>query len=213
MATRRRKPVEEPEVVEDAFEELEDADEELEELEEDDTDAEEVEEAPKTRGRKCAPAKKAGPAPKAGKSSDSNDYSTSWLAEYVSEQTGENIDARSLRMLLRKMADNGELEREVGTDRSRYTFPKGANDPTVKLIIRKVKSGELKAAKSAGLEKVKANAAAKKTTARKAAAAAKVEEAEETPAPARRTRAAKSAPAKATPAKATPRRRTRAAAE
>ena len=209
MATRRRaKAAPEPEVVEeDAFEELDEDTDDLEELED---DAEEVEETPalKPRGRKAAPKTitEKGTAVKAA--SAGSEYNSAWLAEHVSEVTGESHDARSLRMLLRKMAENGELDRTVGEDRSRYTFPKGANDPTVKLLVRKIKSGELKAVKKAGLENVKAKAAAKKAT------APAEDEAPATPRRTRATKATKAAPAKAAPAKATTRtRRTRAAAE
>lgn len=208
-ATRRRKAAPEPEPVEteDAFEELDDVDEDddLEEI----GDEDEVEEPAPTKAKrgakKAAPAKKA-PAAKA-ESSDANGevYNTAWLAEHVTEVTGENHDSRSIRMLLRKMAANDELARVVGEDRTRYVFPKGPNDMIVRLVVKKVKAGELKAAKSEGLERVKKTAAAKKTTTRAAAS-----ESETAKRPGRKAAAKAAAPAKAAP---TNRRRRAAAAE
>ena len=205
--TRRRKAAPEPVVEEDAFEDLDDLDDEgtedLEELE----DEPEEEPAPKRRTRKTA----AAPAASNGKSAsdDASPYNTAWLAEHVAEMTGEAMDSRSLRILLRKMANDGTLAREVGTDRSRYTFPRGENDPVVKAVIKRINAGELKAAKREKLEEVKKTAPAKKTI-RKAAAAEPVEE--ETSAPRSRSRraATKAAPAKVAPASG---RRRRAAAE
>lgn len=207
-ATRRRKaaPAEPVEEVEgDAFEELDDLEDDVEEAPaakpakrtrrtRTAEPVEEVEETPR-RARKAAPAKAAAAATE---DTGSSEYNTSWLAEYASEVTGVDMDGRAARMLLRKMANDGDLDRTVGEDRGRYTFPKGANDATVKKFISRVKNGDMTSARREGLEKV---------TKKKAAA-----EVDEAPAP-RRTRkapATKAAPAKATPART---RRTRAAAE
>lgn len=189
--TRRAAAPVEPIEDDDAFEELEDDTDDADELED-------VEEAPApktTRGRKAAPAKATTKA--APKADDANPYNSAWLAAHVTEQTGVPVDSRSLRMLLRKMAAAGELERTVGEDRNRYSFPKGANDPTVKAVVRKVKAGELTVAKREGLDKVKTTTGAKKAAPAKDAAPA-----------ATRRAAAKDA----TPAKAAPSRRRRAAA-
>lgn len=208
-ATRRRKaapaaPVEEIEG--DAFEELDDLEDDVEEAPaakpakrtrrtRTAEPVEEVEEAPR-RARKAAPAKAAASAEDTGAS----EFNTSWLAEYASEVTGVDMDGRAARMLLRKMASDGDLDRTVGEDRGRYTFPKGANDPTVKKFISRVKNGDMTSARREGLEKV--------TTRKKAAAPVE----DEAPAPrrSRKAPATKAAPAKATPART---RRTRAAAE
>jgi hypothetical protein len=173
--TRRRKPAEAPPPVEDdAFEDLDDGDD-LEEI------VDEPEEAPKPRrGRKPT---KAAAAPDPVVTTEGDPYNSAWLAEHVTEVTGESHDARSVRMLLRKMANDGTLPREVGVDRTRYTFPKGENDPIVKAVIKRINAGELRTAKREQPEKV-------------------------AEAPAKRTRA-KATPAKATPAKRT---RSRAAA-
>lgn len=212
MATRgtstraKAAPVEEPE--EDEFEEMDESeeDEDLEELEEAGED--EAEETPAPKGKKAT-------GTKAAPKKDSIQFGSPWLAQYVTEVTGETLDSRAVRMLLRKLAKDGKLEREVGVTRDRYQFT-GPNDPTVKLVLAMVKSGEAKAMKQAGLAAVKEKAEQKKAAA-KAAKAAEVEEAEEVdedeeveeaPKP-RRTRAAapKPGPAKAAPAKATTSRR------
>lgn len=194
MAARRRAAAPAP------VEELEEIDE-LEEVGDDDG-LEELEEAPEPEpvkpAKRTRAAAKAAPAPaktaKATKAAaapaETSEYDSNWLASHVSEETGIDHDGRSVRMLLRKLAKEGAFAREIGEDRSRYTFPKGANDPVVKKIIVMVKSGEAKAVRNEGLETVKANAAAKKAA------------------------PAKTAPAKAAPAKATSTRtaRTRRAA-
>jgi antitoxin component of RelBE/YafQ-DinJ toxin-antitoxin module len=139
--------------------------EEIDELEEpaDDDALEELEEEPdpapaakRTRGAKKAPAPLKKPPP----TDPSEQFDSTWLAEHVTEETGVQYDSRAIRMLLRKLAKNGALAREVGEDRSRYIFPKGANDPTVRAVIKMVKSGEAAAVKREGLDKVQANRAA-----------------------------------------------------
>lgn len=197
-ATRRRKAAAEPEPAEteDAFEELEDDEDDLEELGDD-----EEESAPVKAKRG---AKKAAPK-KVEDESVEEVYNTAWLAEHVTEMTGDNHDSRSIRMLLRKMAKNDELARVVGEDRTRYVFPRGPNDPIVRLVVKKVKAGELKAVQQEGLERVKKTA--KKTTPRAAAPES------ETAPPAKRSgrKAAAKAATKAAPT--TKRRRAAATAE
>jgi hypothetical protein len=157
---------------------------------------------PAKRSRaKATPEPKPAAAPKtpAGSGFDSN-----WLAEHASETLGRDVDSRTVRMAIRALAADGTIEREVGTDRSRYDFPKGANDPTVKAVLAKLKSGP--APRAPKTDDAPAAAPAKRT--RKAAAP--VEDAiEEIPAkPTRRRAPAKTAaPAKATPATAPRRRR------
>lgn len=162
----------------DELEELDDP-----EVDEEDDDLEELEEEPppatakKTarKAAKAAPAKsaprRAAPAPAA----ESSEFDSNWLAAHVTEETGITYDSRAIRMLLRKLAKDGSLAREVGTDRSRYVFPKGANDATVKAVIRMVRSGEAKNVQQAGLETARASKAAKsapaKAPAKKAAPA------------------------------------------
>ena len=197
-ATRGRKaapkaaPAPEPET--DEFEE---------ELEGDDTDLEELEETDDEPAKEEKPKRKPPTRPKI-------DFGSPELASYVTEKTGESYSARDIRMLLRKLAKDGKLAREVGVDKQRYEFT-GPNDPTVKLVLRMIQDGTAKALKQEGLQKVKDLAAerkAAKAAAAEAEAEDEMEEVEEAPKPTRRRVAAA---AKATPAKAAPRRRASAA--
>ena len=78
----------------------------------------------------------------------------------MNEVTGSDYDARAIRMVLRKLARDEVIEREIGTDRSRYTF-NGPTDVRVKAVIKSVRSGAVETAKSEGIEKAKATRAAK----------------------------------------------------
>lgn len=152
---------------------------------------EDVEEAPAPARKRAA--KKPASAPEADESDAPSEFNSAWLAEHVSDMTGIDIDSRAVRMALRKLAADGQLSREVGVDRGRYTFPKGANDSTVKRIVKMFTDGE-------------------STTPKRAA----VVEDEVEEAPAKRTRKAPATKKAAAPAKATAStrgRRTRAAAE
>lgn len=192
MARRKAAAVEPEEVLEDVDEldDLDTEDEDLDELE-DDEPAEEETPAPAKRGKKAAPAKtaKAAPAKEEGSGNDSN-----WLAGHVNELLGTEYDARSIRMVLRRMANDGELAREVGVDRVRYDFPKGAADPIVKKLVARIKGGAVKQARDEGLAQAKATRAAKTAPAKTAPAKT---------GPAKKT-------SKAAPAKAAPTRRRRA---
>jgi hypothetical protein len=194
-------PVEEPE--DDEFEDVEEMeDEDLEDLEEVGDDEDEAPAKPVKATKTTKATAKAASAPKFGSAE---------LAAYITEQTSENYDGRSVRMLLRKLAADGKLERVVGETRDRYSFT-GPNDPTVKAVLAMVKSGEAKAMKQAGLQAVKAKADARRAAA-KAAKATEVEDAEEVveeTKPRTTTRTRKAAPTKTAPAKATPTTRRRA---
>lgn len=207
--------VEELEELDDAtddegIEELEDdadadTDEDVEELV-DDEDVEELEEepvveppAPKKRAAKPAAAK-AAPVKKAV---EAPEFDSNWLAEHVNKVTGAEYDARSIRMLLRKLAKDGKLQREVGVDRGRYSFS-GPNDPIAKAVVTMVKSGEAAEMKKAAIDEMKAKVNKNVPEAPAKAAPAKATKA----APAKAV-ATKAAPAKAT---TTATKRTRPAA-
>lgn len=154
---------------------VEDDDLELEELEEVDETP-----APKKASKKAAkaapaeaPAKKSRKAASEDDDAESSAYGAAWLADYVNEQVeGKNYSAANIRVLLRKLAADGTLDREVGTDRSRYSFS-GPNDPIVKAVVKHVKAGTLEAAQKARLEAVaskKADAAPAKKAGKKASA-------------------------------------------
>ncbi len=214
MATTTRraaaKPAPEPEVVEDEFDEVED--DELEDV----TEEDEVEETPAPKAKRAAKPKTDG-APKApAVRQPAIEFGSPWLAAYVTENTDETYDSRAIRMLLRKLAKDGALDREVGVTRERYTFS-GPEDPTVVAVLEMITSGKAKELKQAGLQAVKDKAAAAKAAKAKAKAEAAEAEPEdedddmeeveeETPAPKRRVAKA------AAPAKAAPATRRRAAA-
>jgi hypothetical protein len=141
--TKASKPAPEPE-------EIEEDDEELEELEEDEaTDA-----APKSSG------------------GDEVVFGASDLAALLTKKTGKTITARDLRTLLRKMARDGRLDREITAgNRSRYSWS-GPKDPEVVAIIKAVTSGELEQGKKEALAKLKEQKAARQAEKAKAAAKA-----------------------------------------
>lgn len=212
--TRRKKTTApEPEVTEttedeeDAFEELESEDEDVEEtdgdIEDEDDDLEELEEdeapeeeepEPTTTKRKAKATKSTGKTT-IKKAVDVPAFGSTQLAAHITEATGQSYDARSVRVLLRRVAKdpNGPLKREIGAERTRYSFS-GPDDPTVKAIVAMVKSGEAQKIKQEGLDSVKKKAAAKKAAAKAAAPA-------EDEAPKRKAKATKAAPAKATATK------------
>jgi topoisomerase IA-like protein len=197
---RRTAPVE-PEELEDDVEELEDVDEEIEELDVDEEPEElEDEPAPK-RGRKAAPAKaaaakkapakKAPATKKAPPAREEIEFDSNWLAEYVNEAVGTDYDGRAVRMLLRKLAKDEVITREIGVDRSRYSFT-GPADPSVKAVLRLARAGGVEDEKAAALEKARAAKAAK---AKAAPAKATKAPARKAAAPAKATRARRARPA------------------
>jgi len=119
-------------------------DEDLEDIEVDE-DEDVEEEAPKAKTKK-KPAKAEDPT-----------FGAKELAAHIADLTGDEVNARSLRTLLRKMARDGRINREVSQDnRTRYSWD-GPNDPEVKKIIKAYQKGELAAEKKAALDKLKAS--------------------------------------------------------
>lgn len=171
-STKPAAPVE-PDEVEDLDVEVEDtADEEVDtdvEVEDDaedgddldDLEVEDAEEEPEPAPKKSAK-KKAADAPAKPKA-EPIQFGSAWLAEHVSKETGKDYNAFGIRTLLRKLVKDGVLDRNVGEDRSRYSFS-GPNDATVKAVIKAIKSGDAEKAKAAKIEEAK-KAAAKKTAA------------------------------------------------
>lgn len=131
---------------------------------------------------KAAPKKAAAkPAPTATKTAnDPIEFGSAWLVDHVNEQAGTSYTASTLRILLRKLTREGVLEREA-EGRQRYNFPKGANDPQVKAIVKAVKGGAAEKAKAERLEGLKEQRAAKKKAApaKKSRSKKAVEEVEE----------------------------------
>lgn len=165
--------------------EPEELDDDLELEEDDDLEEDDEEEAPAPK------AKKTRKAPATTKGADG--YGIAWLADHIADTTGTSTSPTALRVLLRKMANDGTLDREVGTDKSRYSFT-GENDRTVKAIIKQVKAGALEKKPRTGnadnlaaaraAKAAKAAGATAPTKTKKAKAAIEVEEA----APAKATR-------------------------
>lgn len=171
-----------------AVEELDDDDLELV----DDDDAETAKPKGKAKGKNKSAEK---PAPKAER--ESNILGASWLAEHINEELGTNLTAANVRVILRKMAADGDIEREVGTDRARYSFT-GEKDATVRAVLKRVRSGEATSNKAEALE-----AATAPRKARKAAAETEVE----TEKPAKKAKRTKAEPEPEPVAKPARRRR------
>jgi hypothetical protein len=112
-------------------------------------------------------------APSKNGSADEVVFGASDLAKLLTEKTGKTVTARDLRTLLRKMARDGRINREITAgNRTRYSWS-GPNDPEVKAVIKSVTSGELEQGKKEALAKLKEQKAAK--NAEKAKAARKAE--------------------------------------
>lgn len=152
----------------------------------------EVEEAPEAEVKPKRTRKAAAPKADAEPKAPASEFTSAWLARTVTEQTGVDLDARGLRVVLRKLAKDGKIQREVGTDRTRYDFSGGLENPTVQAVIEAVKAPK---AEKVAPAKVDAPAPAKKAAPKKAAAPAATEG--DTPAPTRRRRPAKAATAEA----------------
>ena len=120
-------------------------------------------------------AKKAAKAEAPAAKAPAIEYGSAWLVAHVNEQAGTSYSASALRILLRKLTKDGVLQREA-EGRQRYNFPKGANDPQVKAIVKAVKSGAAEKAKTERLEDLKSKrAATKKAAPAKKGKAAKAE--------------------------------------
>ena len=121
------------------------------------------------------------------------------IVTLITEKLGQTTTTRELRTLLRKMARDGRLDREiVPGNRARWEWA-GPNDPEVKEILKAFKSGELEADKQEKLAALKEQKAAKKAAAAAAAAEEDDEDEDEAPAPKKRP-ARKTAKPKAKPA-------------
>ena len=101
------------------------------------------------------------------------------VAELIKVKTGKTVKSRDLRTLLRKMARDGRLDREiVAGNRARWEFD-GPSDPRVEAILEAYENGELEADKQEKLEALKKRKADQKAAEAKAAAEGDDEELEE----------------------------------
>ncbi len=123
---------------------------------------------------KPAPAKTEAPA------EDLAIFGVSDVADLIQVRTGKAVKTRDLRTLLRKMARDGRLDREiVAGNRARWEFD-GPSDPRVEAILEAYENGELEADKQEKLAALKERKAAQRAAAKDAAEAeAEDEELEE----------------------------------
>lgn len=120
--------------------------------------------------------KAAAPAPEAAETEAA--FGVAQVAEIIQVRTGQTVKTRDLRVLLRKMASDGRLTREIiPGNRTPWTF-EGPEDPQVEAIVEAFEAGELEADKKEKLDALKAKKTAERA-AKKAAAEAEADEAEE----------------------------------
>lgn len=125
--------------------------------------------AKKTPVKKQTAAK---PAPKAeAPATQEVTYGVADVADLINTKTGKVVKTRDLRNLLRKMARDGRLDREiVAGNRARWEFD-GPTDPRVEAIVEAFESGELEADKQEKLAALKERKAAQRAAAKEAAEA------------------------------------------
>lgn len=128
----------------------------------------------KTAAKKAAPAK-AAPKAAPAEATDEEVFGVSDIVELLKVRTGKTVKTRDLRILLRKMARDGRLDREiVAGNRNRWVWS-GPEDPEVDLIIEAFEAGELEADKQEKLQALKDKKAAERAAKAKAAAEAEDE--------------------------------------
>lgn len=129
----------------------------------------------KTAAKKTAPAKAAPKAAPAAEVTDEEVFGVSDIVELIKVKTGKTVKTRDLRILLRKMARDGRLDREiVAGNRNRWVWS-GPEDPEVDTIIEAFEAGELEADKQEKLQALKDKKAAERAAKAKAAAEAEDE--------------------------------------
>lgn len=107
-------------------------------------------------------------------------FGVSDIAELIKVRSGKEVKTRDLRTLLRKLARDGRLDREiVAGNRERWTWS-GPTDPEVDVILEAYDNGELEADKLEKLNALKERKAEQRAAkaAEKAAAAEAEEELE-----------------------------------
>ena len=171
--SKAAEPVEEiEELEEETFEEDDDLDDlddtDEDESEDEDDDLEEVEDEDEAPAPKKGKGKATKSTTKKAPAREKIEFGSSWLAEHASEKTGVKVDARSLRILLRKLAKDGTIG-EGRDDKSRYSWT-GPKDAEVVAVVKAIKGGALEKTKSDGLAAARAAKLAKKEAAEKAAA-------------------------------------------
>lgn len=122
--------------------------------------------AKKPVAKKQAAAK---PAPKAPETTaEDATFGVSDVADLIQVRTGKAVKTRDLRTLLRKMARDGRLDREiVAGNRARWEFD-GPEDARVEAIVEAFESGELEADKQEKLAALKERKAEQRAAAKAA---------------------------------------------
>lgn len=112
------------------------------------------------------------PAPKAPETTaEDATFGVSDVADLIEVRTGKTVKTRDLRTLLRKMARDGRLDREiVAGNRARWEFD-GPEDPRVTAIVEAFESGELEADKQEKLAALKERKAEQRAAAKASAEA------------------------------------------
>lgn len=101
------------------------------------------------------------------------------LCALAEERTGKTYTTREMRILLRKLARSGKVNREIKAgNRARYDWT-GPTDPEVKRVLKAVESGEIEKGKKEALDSLKERQAAKKKAKAKAGKKGKRAKAEE----------------------------------
>lgn len=109
------------------------------------------------------------PAPEA--TAEEATFGVSDVADLIAVRTGKTVKTRDLRTLLRKMARDGRLDREiVAGNRARWEFD-GPTDPRVEAIVEAFESGELEADKQEKLAALKERKAEQRAAAKASAEA------------------------------------------
>lgn len=104
-------------------------------------------------------------------------YGVADVAALIAKETGQTTSTRELRTLLRKMARDGRLDREIiAGNRARWEFA-GPEDPQVQAILKAFTDGELEADKKEKLQALKERKAAQ-MAAKKAAKEAEADDEE-----------------------------------
>lgn len=116
-------------------------------------------------------------APAPAETEEETIFGVSDIAQIIKVRTGKDVKTRDLRTLLRKMARDGRLNREiVAGNRDRWIWS-GPQDPEVEAILEAYENGELEADKQEKLNALKERKAAQKAA--KAAAAEQADDEEE----------------------------------
>lgn len=101
------------------------------------------------------------------------------LCKHVEETTGKAYKPKDMRTLIRKLARDGKVDREiVAGNKSRYDWS-GPDDPEVKRIVKAVAAGGIEASRKEALDALKAKKQAERAAKKAAAEAASADEDEE----------------------------------